>query len=50
MRRPKEHWFVNLQELIKLLELNNDDTWGDDVQYQPMATVLPDNEILVDMD
>ena len=49
-RRPKHQWFVYLQDLIKLLEMNNSGEWGADLSYTPMSTVLPDDQILQGVD
>lgn len=49
-RRPKDQWFVRLQSLVRLLEMNSTDRWGDDCEYKPYAKVLSNDEILPGLD
>ena len=47
-RRSTEQWCLKLQPLIRLLELNSTDKWGEDVddEYKAQSTVIPDENIV----
>ena len=40
-RRPREQWFEELQPLLRILEMNSEGNWGDDVDYLSCCTVVP---------
>ena len=47
-RRSTEQWCLKLQPLIRLLELNSTDKWGEDAdfEYKAQSTVIPDENIV----
>lgn len=45
-RRPNDQWFLKVQPLVRLLELNSEDKWGDDIDYEAQCIVIDDDQVV----